>query len=178
MIGDFDKMLPVLIDEERGYVDDPKDPGGETNFGITWPALKQSISRGYVPADTTIKGLTVELAAKIYHPEYWDEVKGDQLPWPLCCYVFDTAVNQGVPVAIKMLQRALDVAQDGILGAGTIAKAVAKCSNPASTRFTCGRFMAFRTMRYQSTRNYDVFGEGWLIRCFELTMRINLLGVQ
>jgi len=173
MQGDYDRMFGVLMAEEGGYVNDPKDPGGETKYGITWPALKDAIAKGYVPVDTTIKDLTVDQAKAIYKPDYWDAVKGDQLPWPICCYVFDSAVNQGIAPAIKMLQRAVDVVQDGQLGPVTLSKVAARTAAPASNRYTCGRFMAFRTMRYQSTRNFDVFGEDWLIRCFELAMQIN-----
>lgn len=173
MKGDFDRMFPILMDEERGRVNNPKDPGGDTNFGITWPTLKNAIEKGLVPETTTIANLTPELAKAIYKPMYWDAVKGDQLPWPLCCYVFDSAVNQGITNAIKMLQRAMDVAQDGLLGPVTLSKAVARCATPRGNRYYSARFMAFRDFRYHGTRNFDVFGEGWIVRCFELAMQIN-----
>jgi lysozyme family protein len=164
-MSDYDKAFSIVVGEEGGYVNNPSDPGGETNWGITWPTLKQAISLKIVPADTTIKSLTADQAKLIYKSLYWDEVKGDQIAYPLDVCVFDSAVNQGIQPAIKMMQRALDTAQDGVLGVGTLALA-------AKARvWHAARFMAYRDMRYHSTKNFDKFGEGWLIRIFQVAFK-------
>jgi lysozyme family protein len=161
----FDKVIGPLLVAEGGYVNNPDDPGGETNLGITWPVLKQAISLNLLPDTTTIKSLTVDQAKIIYEELFWKPIKGDTLPITMALYVFDSAVNQGISPAIKMLQRALDVAQDGLMGQATMS-AVSKI-RPWHT----DRFMAYRAMRYQSTKNFDRFGEGWLIRLFETTRK-------
>lgn len=156
----FDKIFPLLLEEEGGWVNNPDDPGGETNLGITWPVLREAIDLKHVPPDTTIKNLLPDQAKVIYFEFYWKPIKGEQLPLPLGWYVFSSAVNQGVVPATKMLQRALNLPQDGIFGVATLQAAI------KSRIWHANRFMAFRAMRYTSTRNFDKFGEGWLIRTF------------
>ena len=158
-MSNFERAVSIVLAEEGGYVNDPRDPGGETNFGIS--------KRQY--PDVDIATLNVSAAKEIYRRDYWDVCKCDYLPWPLCLFVFDAAVNQGCDAqanfaAQKMLQRALDVPQDGILGLRTMAAAA------KARPWHAARFMAFRAMRYQSTRNFDRFGEGWLIRLFRVAM--------
>lgn len=153
-MSNFDRAIAIVLAEEGGYVNDPRDPGGETKFGIS--------KRQY--PDIDIAALTLSDAKDIYRRDYWDVCKCDYLPWPLCLFVFDSAVNQGVGAAVRMLQRALDVPQDGILGLRTMAAAA------KARPWHAARFMAFRAMRYQSTRNFDRFGEGWLIRLFRVAM--------
>lgn len=150
----FDRAFKIVVGQEGGYVNDPNDPGGETKFGIC--------KRDYPNED--IKNLTIGRAAEIYQANYWAPIKGDQLPWPLALFVFDAAVNQGVVPASRMLQRALDAVQDGVIGPRTLALAA------GSTPWHAARFMAFRAMRYQNTRNFDRFGEGWLTRIFQVVM--------
>lgn len=86
---DFQTSLSKVLQFEGGYVNDPNDPGGETNLGIS--------KRAYPSLD--ISSLTPELVAPIYERDYWLAAKCDVLPSPLNFLVFDTAVNQGVSVA-------------------------------------------------------------------------------
>ena len=91
MNKNFDRAIDFVLRHEGGYVNDPRDPGGETNFGIS--------RRAYPTLD--IKNLTKEQATGIYRKDYWDKVGGDILPWPWDLILFDTAVNQGVAWAIR-----------------------------------------------------------------------------
>jgi lysozyme family protein len=155
-MSNFDRAVDVVLFEEGGYVDDPDDPGGETIYGIT---------RRDHPALWANGRPSIDQAKSVYREQYWNQVKGDDLPWPLCLFVFDSAVNQGVSAAIRMMQRALDTAQDGILGPATLRLA------KASREWHAARFMAYRAMRYFGTRNFDKFGEDWLIRLARVAMR-------
>lgn len=150
----FDSAFEHIIGLEGGYVDDPRDPGGETKYGIS--------KRAY--PDVDIKALTLDQAKGIYHRDYWDAVKADQLPWPLSAYVFDSAVNQGVSVAILLLQKTLNVKADGILGQQTLG-AVRKHDQQELASL----YMAQRALRYTGTRNFDRFGLGWMKRLFKIT---------
>lgn len=82
----FDKSIAFVLKWEGGYVNDPKDPGGETRFGIS--------KRSYPMVD--IVRLTVDKAKEIYRQDYWDAMDCDEYEWPLCLVIFDTAVNLGV----------------------------------------------------------------------------------
>ena len=89
---------------EGGYVNDPHDPGGETNFGI---------SKHSYP-DLDIKNLTIAQATNIYYNDYWIKPKINQLPDLLAGKVFDAGVSMGTGGAIGLLQ---NVANHSILGA-------------------------------------------------------------
>lgn len=156
MSENFERAVQIVLFEEGGYVNDPKDPGGETIYGIT---------RRDHPGLWAQGRPTVEQAKQVYREQYWNAIRGDDLPWPLCLFVFDSAVNQGVEPATRMLQRALDTVQDGIIGSGTLRLA------QASREWHWARFMAYRAMRYQGTRHFDRFGEGWLIRLMRVAMK-------
>lgn len=152
----FDKAFEHVIGVEGGYVNDPRDPGGETIYGIT---------RRDHPVAWEAGTPTLEQAKAIYKSHYWNPVKADELPWPLALFVFDAAVNQGAGTAVKLLQKALGVAQDGILGQQTLA-AVKK----ANASELCGLYLADRALRYTGTRNFDVYGRGWFKRMFLIAM--------
>lgn len=153
-MSEFDKAFDAVVGIEGGYVNDPKDPGGETKYGIC--------KRSYPNED--IKNLTSERAKLLYKRDYWDAAKCDQLPTPLNLFVFDAAVNQGVAPAIKTLQKTLNVVQDGILGQQTIAAAQVMHTDAVAL------FMADRALRYTGTRNFDLYGRGWLKRLFLISM--------
>src|SRR5271169_6103787 len=89
----WDKGLAFTLEEEGGYSSGGNDPGGETNYGI---------SKRYHP-DVDIKNLTVDQASGIYHTEYWDAMKCDDLPYPLDIVVFDSSVNPGTGATGRFL---------------------------------------------------------------------------
>lgn len=155
-MSDFDRALTIVLGHEGGYSNDPRDPGGETMFGITVTVARENGYHG------PMRELPRAIAATIYLARYWQAAHCDELPWPLCLYVFDSAVNQGVGAATRMLQAALDTVQDGIVGPTT--KRLAR----ESTQWHWSRFMALRAQRYVETRNFDRFGQGWLIRLFSV----------
>ena len=146
----FDACFARVIGVEGGYSNDPHDPGGETKYGIC--------KRSY--PDENIPNITLERAKMLYKRDYWDAAKCDVIPFPLDSLVFDAAVNQGVDPAIKMLQKMLNVTQDGIFGAATQAKV------RNAGKEMCALYMAERALRYTGTRNFDRFGRGWMKRLF------------
>ncbi len=125
----FDEAFAELIDIEGGHGNHKDDRGGETNWGITEAVAR---ANGYTG---DMKDLTQTQARAIYKAQYWDTLRLDDvagLYWPLAGELFDTAVNMGVAVAGKFLQRALnalnrkgqdfpDLTVDGVVGPMTIA---------------------------------------------------------
>ena len=115
-MADFEQAVALILKHEGGYVHDKNDPGGETNYGIS--------KRAYPAED--IKALTPERAKALYRRDYWDAIRGPELPFPVALVVFDMAVNAGVSAAVKLLQRSVGATVDGKIGPQTIAKTAAK----------------------------------------------------
>jgi lysozyme family protein len=90
---DFNSSLAVVLEFEGGYSNDPNDPGGETNLGIS--------KRSYPNLD--IASLTPEIVAPIYRSNYWDAIACDTLPEPLKLLAFNCAVNQGPGYSRELL---------------------------------------------------------------------------
>lgn len=154
MSENFERAFKVIVGQEGGYVNDPNDLGGETNYGISKAAFP----------DIDIKNLTLADAETIYIDHYWNACKCDEMPWPLALYVFDAAVNQGVRPAIQMMQQALGITSDGIIGNGTLDAA------KNATDEHCAKFMALRAQRYVATTGYQLYGVGWLTRLFKVVI--------
>jgi lysozyme family protein len=146
----FDKAIQFILNQEGGYVCNINDPGGETNFGIS--------KRAYPNVD--IKNLTIEQAVAIYKFDYWNKCKCDEMPFNLALAVLDSAVNQGVNAACKMLQQACKVNVDGIIGQQTL---------KAINKNTFVDFMSLRAIRYTKSNVFDKYGFGWYRRLFNLT---------
>lgn len=145
----FDSLIDRVLSHEGGYVNHPEDPGGETKFGIA--------KRSYPGVD--IKNLTREQAIEIYRTDFWQRVQGDQLPPALVFQVLDAAVNHGVGNAVRWMQRAAGVADDGVIGPMTLA-AVKRCD----TADLVLKFNAERLVFYTKLSNFDAFGRGWTRR--------------
>lgn len=146
---DFNDAFAVVIGHEGGYVNHPDDPGGETNFGIS--------KRAYPNED--IKGMTLERARMIYRRDYWDKVRGDELPDAIALNVFDMAVNHGVKPAVKILQAAVGAEVDGVIGPRTLAAAWRANPVVAAIRLNASRLDFYTTLTTWST-----FGRGWARR--------------
>ena len=114
MQSNWIKCLETILHHEGGYVNHPKDPGGETNLGVT--------KRVYEDFGGTkdMKDLTREDVEPIYKKNYWDRVKGDELPAGLDLCVFDFGVNAGTGRAAKYLQTMIGTVADGGIGPNTL----------------------------------------------------------
>jgi len=153
----FADAIQLVLINEGGYVNDPKDPGGETNFGIC--------KRSYPNID--IKNLTVEQATDIYRRDYWDKCLCDGLPVCIQGLVFDTAVNQGTRTAIVLLQKILKIKEDGIIGPQTISIAFSHASQKMVRDYTVARIL-----RYIKTDNFDLYGSNWVTRAVGIALGI------
>lgn len=145
----FDQAFERLIGHEGGYVNDPRDPGGETKFGI---------SRRSYPGET-IRTMTLERAKAIYLRDFWGPAGCDGVPDGVKFDLFDMAVNSGVKQAVLTLQRAVGVDDDGKLGPITL-QAVA--SMPG-LRFVA-RFNGHRLQFLSTLATWPAFGRGWANR--------------
>ncbi len=152
-MSDFDKAFDLLIGNEGGYVNNPSDPGGETNWGITRAV---AIDNDYTGS---MKTMPKEAAKQIYKKMYWDKLQCDQLGFVVAFQLFDAGVNHGNSQAVKFLQRALSVVDDGVIGAKTIA-----ATNSLDDLQIVALFNAERIEFYASLKTFSTFGKGWVRR--------------
>ena len=152
-MSNFDKAFDLLIGNEGGYVNNQADPGGETNWGITRTV---AVDNGY---DGSMKLMPKETAKQIYKKMYWDKLQCDQLPFIVAFQLFDAGVNHGNSQAVKFLQRALSVVDDGVIGAKTIA-----ATNSLDDLQIVALFNAERIEFYASLKTFSTFGKGWVRR--------------
>lgn len=125
-----DDLVRDIIAREGGFTNDPADPGGATNHGITIGTLRRLgidlTGDGEITTED-VRRVTPQKAAEIYTEHYWRRPRISDLPAPLQPAVFDMYVNAGAN-AVKVLQRLLaemgqDVGADGVIGAATAAAA-------------------------------------------------------
>ena len=154
----FNEIIEKVLEHEGGYVNDPKDLGGETKYGIT---------KRFYP-DVDIKNLTIEQAKEIYRKDYWDRNRVESLPQNLWHIYFDMCVNMGKRTAVKVLQRAAvnkgrDIEVDGGLGPATIG---------ALKGVELDRVRAFRVKYYvdliTARPEQEKFFLGWFRRATEV----------
>ncbi len=157
----FERAMPLVLAHEGGWADDPQDPGGATNFGVTIGTLSLELGRPATRAE--VRALTPATVAPLYRRRFWDAVQGDALPAGLDYALFDFAVNSGPKRAVIGLQRVLGIADDGRLGPLTLA-AVAKHKPADLIDALCDGRLAF--LRALST--WPRFGKGWARRVEEV----------
>ena len=155
--SDYPSCLAFVLEREGGYVDDPLDPGGATNLGITLATL--GAWRHTAVTKDDVKNLTTADADAIYRANYWNAVHADNLPAGVDLMVFDCAVNTGNGRSARMLQAAVGATQDGAIGPATLAAVNAK-DPKALIADLAARRIAF----YQSLSTFDHFGKGWVAR--------------
>src|ERR1700678_505793 len=103
MKANFNDCLNRLLKDEGGYGNDPQDPGGPTNFGITLTDFRK-----YIKADGTaidVKNMTKDQASVIYKERYWNALGCDDLPSGVDYTCFDYGVNSGIGRPQKDLVR-------------------------------------------------------------------------
>lgn len=148
-MSQFDEIINRVLSHEGGDVNDPRDPGGETQWGIS--------KRSY--PSLNIRTLTRADAVAIYRRDFWQRVQDDRLPRAFAFQALDAAVNHGIGNAVRWVQRAAGVADDGIVGLRTLAAVVAQ--DPADLVLL---FNAERLEFYAKLGTFDTFGRGWTRR--------------
>lgn len=154
----FDDAFTRLIGLEGGYVNDPRDPGGETKFGI---------SRRSYP-DEDIAGLTLERAKALARRDFWAPCSCDEWPAPVAAAVFDLAYNAGPRIAIRCLQSAVAEVTDGVIGPATRAAVAAADPILIAVKVNVAG-LEYRT----NLAGWATYGRGWTRRVIA-----NILSLQ
>ncbi len=149
----FEEAFERLIGHEGGYVNHPDDPGGETNWGIT---KRTALANGYTG---DMRDLRRDQAKTIYRNAYWNRAKADEYDGAIGYQLFDAAVNHGMGNAVRFLQRAVGVADDGVIGHMTVA-----AIRSMSVTDVLAHFNAERLEFYTKLSTWPTFGKGWTRR--------------
>jgi lysozyme family protein len=160
MTENFESSLEHVLKSEGGFVNNPKDPGGMTNLGVTKATWEAYV--GHPVSEADMKALTPEKVAPMYENKYWNACKCDDLPAGVDYLVFDFAVNAGPGRSIKTLQKALSVPEDGVIGPTTLHNIAIMDRGELIVRFS-----EAKEEFYKSLKTFDVFGAGWLNRVAE-----------
>jgi lysozyme family protein len=163
MKENFDKCLEMLLEHEGGFTADRRDKGnagdGHGNQGSTMLGVTSRVYADWTgePAPIQVmKALTHDDVAPIYKKNYWDRVKGDQLPSGVDWCAFDWAVNSGSGRPAKAIQRAVGATQDGAIGNQTLGLVSEK--DPA---YIIDYVYTVRQAFYEGLDDYKHFGRGW-----------------
>ena len=153
----FERCFQLLLKDEGGFVNDPKDRGGATNLGVTLGTWSSWVR--YPATVEMIKALTPDDVRPLYRKNYWDYVKADQLPVGVDYCVFDCAVNSGATRASRFAQLAAGVSVDGLIGTITLKQINAMHPDDFVRAFTQERIEYLHRLD-----TFDRFGRGWLNR--------------
>ena len=171
-MASFDLAIPHVLRHEGGWVDDPVDPGGATNYGISLRFAQQEgldfDGDGDVDADD-VRGLTQAQAGEIYRERFWDRYGYEQITdQRIAAKVFDACVNTGPVRAHRFLQRALcavgrAVEVDGSAGPKTIAATNEADSDRLMVELIREQANFYRTLAELKPR-LAKFLKGWMRR--------------
>lgn len=162
---DFDIAFSLLIGHEGAFQNDPNDHGNWTGGRRGAGELKGTkfgVSAATYPGED-IRNLTLDRAKHIYQRDFWGPAGCDVMPAPLRFDLFDTAVHAGPRSAIRMLQRAVGAADDGVLGPRTLMAVQQMNPYRALARFNGQRLDHLN----DNPELWSRFGRGWAQRIAE-----------
>ena len=157
MKENWEACFAMVLKHEGGFVNHPKDPGGMTNLGVTRTNWELYLDRDVTEAD--MRALTPEMVKPFYKKNYWDRIRGDELPSGVDYAAYDLAVNSGTGRAAKYLQQIAGVTADGVIGPRSM-EAIKKCDAEDVVDEICNMRMTF----LKNLGTFETFGKGWTIR--------------
>ena len=173
MENNYEACLNFVLEREGGFVDDPVDRGGATNFGITQRVFTEWLARQR-QSPASVRDITSSEVEAIYRANYWNLVRGDELAAPLDLVMFDCAVQHGVGRAIKFLQAAVMVEADGVFGPVTM-----RVTQDSPAVLVAARVMQTRKEFYAKIIANDPtqkrFQNGWNNRMVALAQQTGLM---
>jgi len=155
MPSNFQECLDLVLKSEGGWVNNPADPGGETNLGVTKAVWEEYLGH----AVKTMKNLTKDDVAPMYELKYWRPCYCEVLPRGLDFVIFSMGVNAGPGRSVKLLQQSIGCVPDGVIGPRT--RELISASNSANL---ISKFSETRREYYRSLKTFPIFGKGWLAR--------------
>jgi lysozyme family protein len=158
----YNQALIELLKHEGGYSNNPADPGGPTNFGITLADYRKYIDSTGNAAD--VRAMTVDQAKAIYRAKYWDAQRCDELPPGVDYAIFDYGVNSGIGRSGKVLRRVLQMPSES----STVTSDVIRAANTRQPAALVGAICDERLRFLQGLGTWGTFGAGWTRRVREV----------
>lgn len=169
-MSNYDQMFDLVAGHEGGFTDNPADPGNWTG-GATGAGICRGTNFGISAAaypDLDIATLTFDDAKALYRRNYWDHIAGDQLPAAIALLAFDAAINNGTGHAVRWLQQAAHVAQDGVIGPKTLDAIRQFAARSDGIAELSAEYLAQRLTFMTSLPTWKTFGLGWARRLCRL----------
>jgi lysozyme family protein len=161
MGNSFDTAFNYTLGREGGLVDNAMDPGGRTKYGVTQKTLDRArLAHPDLNLPQKIDDVTVDQCKELYRRDYWNTIRGEDLPQGVAFAVFDACVNTNIIKVIKWLQAAAGVSQDGVVGTSTLSAVRATVLKKLLLEFHARR--AYNYMIQDAID--DEFGLGWARR--------------
>ena len=157
MKENFEKSLEMLLHHEGGWSWHSEDPGGMTNFGVTKKVYEAWVGREV--SEQEMRDLTPEKVAPIYKKNYWDKLRGDDLPGGLDFAAFDWGVNSGTGRPAKVMQKYIGATQDGAIGPKSLGL-IAENDPGNIIQYLYEQRQKF----YERLKTFETFGKGWTRR--------------
>lgn len=179
-MGDFEKAITTVLNNEGGFSNNKNDPGGATNYGVSLRFLRSTGEYGDIDGDgdidqDDIKMLTQEKAKELYRREFWDKYHyGMIFDDKTATKIFDIAVNCGPGTAARLIQKAVNsirqadkeitlIKVDGVMGPKTIEAINACGSKPLLSALVFFQKNYYRDL-CENNEKLNVFLNGWLKR--------------
>lgn len=164
----FLKYLEWVLKHEGGYTNNPSDPGGATNYGVT-----QRVYNDYLAASgkkpQSVAAITRREVEAIYRVKYWLAIRGDELPVGWDYAIFDFGINSGPKRAIRYAQKVVGVEVDGVIGPATIN------ALRAAPRAALDTYLNERLGFLKALPHWNVFGKGWERRVEDVREKMKAL---
>ena len=164
MRENWDDCFEMVLKHEGGYVNDPRDPGGRTNLGVTQRAWESYWNRK--SSEEEMRKLTPNIVKPFYKAMYWDKIRGDDLPSGVDYAAFDLSVNSGVGRASKYLQQIAGVTADGVIGPKSL-EAIKSRDPKEMADALCDMRLDF----LKRLPTFETFGKGWSRRVAEVSVK-------
>jgi len=178
----YKDAINKVLEHEGGFVNNPLDKGGATNWGVTQETYNNYMTyitgKPYVSTVAEIQAMPLDTAIKIYKLFYWDVIWGDKIKkYSVAAAIFDQAINRGPDAALKQAQRVLGITQDGLMGNNTLtALNNATATTDSEAKFLSSylqeSILAYNTI-VKNNPSQSVFLNGWLKRVESLRSYVN-----
>ena len=160
--GNFDKSINLMLGLEGGKTNEGTDRGGKTNYGITQFTYNAWNKKHKLPKRDVFT-ITPDIAKQIYKEEYWNLIKGDQLPKNVANAILSMALTDGPQDSIKFVQKMLGVEPvSGVMGPITLGKILEKTKNGDAD--FARAILNKQIDRYQKDEQASTYGKGWTNR--------------
>jgi hypothetical protein len=156
--NNFKNIINNLVELEGGKSNLSYDKGGKTNLGITQYTYNNWNKKHNKPLKDVYK-ITRQEADQIYKEEYWNIIKGDQLPPNVAHIMLSQALLDGPQDSIRLVQKLLGLKVDGIMGSDTINKIKRLTVNGDIKLATA--IANKQIYRLKTDEDADKFGKGW-----------------